>query len=68
MELVRFLLNILKIMDIKRLVLVKFFTTMHPKESSRFPEEGLLVLVRARINQLSGVIKELQQTGGLILK
>ena len=66
MESVRFLPQYFKDHGYKTIGIGKIFTTMHRKESSRFLEEGLLVLVHARINQLSGVIKELQQIGVLI--
>ena len=65
MESVRFLPQYFKDHGYKTIGIGKIFHNHAPKESSRFPEEGLLVLVHARINQLSGVIKELQQMGAL---
>ena len=54
-------------MDIKRLVLVKFSRNHAPKGVFEISGGRVTGFGPRRINQLSGVIKELQQTGSLIL-
>ena len=66
MESVRFLPQYFKDHGYKTIGIGKIFHNHAPKGVFEFLEEGLLVLVHARINQLSGVIKELQQIGVLI--
>ena len=66
MESVRFLPQYFKDHGYKTIGIGKIFHNHAPKGVFEVSEEGLLVLVHARINQLSGVIKELQQIGVLI--